>query len=132
MVIFVLFNKHKLGSCNILVFVCGSGCGCAYFSIYLVCLISNFTPVVRLRQNQCRNESVQAQVGGKDLNQNSSYEKCITGRVHLTSRVTRKAHLFPRGRHTGLCSDSACSSIGCNTNGQSARQGAQATTQSCR
>jgi len=57
------------------------------------------TRIVHLTQNQGSNQSIQAQVSSKDLNQDSSNEQGITSTSSLSTSISCESHLFPRGCH---------------------------------
>uniref|UniRef100_A0A7S1BU22 Uncharacterized protein n=1 Tax=Corethron hystrix TaxID=216773 RepID=A0A7S1BU22_9STRA len=92
-----------------------------FFSFYIhrrYILITSIviTNVFLLTQNERDDQPVQTKIARKYLDEESSNKKCVTLRGYLPAGIPSKTHFFPRSGHRGLCSDSACSCIGCNSN----------------
>lgn len=109
--------------------MCVTYCTVLQMEPSLSLLVSRFTMVFRLRQDKRRNESIQSQVGRKDLNKYRSDKECIATTVDLSTRITCKSHLFPRCCHIRLCSYRSRSSVRRNTNCQATGQTTQSTAQ---
>ena len=88
----------------------------------LLDLVSRLAGIIHLTQDEGRNQTVQSQVAGEDLDEDGTDEERVAAAGGLSAGVAGEAHLLPRGRHGRLGAYCPCSGIGGNADGKAGGQ----------
>ena len=92
----------------------------------LLDLVSRLAGIIHLTQDEGRNQTVQSQVAGEDLDEDGTDEERVAAAGGLSASVAGEAHLLPRGRHGRLGTDCPRSRIGGNADGKAGGQRGEA------
>ena len=92
----------------------------------LLDLVARLAGIIHLTQDEGRNQAVQSEVAGEDLDKDRTDEERVAAAGGLAAGVAGEAHLLPRGRHGRLGADRPRSGIGGDADGKAGGQRGEA------